>query len=781
MSIFKFVSLFSGIGGFDFPLIELGGECVMSSEIDKYAVKSYEAMFGSKPVGDVTKIDAIDVPDHDLLVGGFPCFAQGTLITTVNGLKSIEDIQRGEQVLTHNNTFKDVVMPMIKYKKGIFELKVQGSPKTFVTEEHPVYVREMSRLWDNEKRMYKRTWSDPRWLDAKDLQPSKHFIGFAENKNAVNPYDITGEEAWLLGRYVADGYLQDNKRANRANSYNHKIVFCVGKNKLEQFKNEVTEYKLGISEERTVYKVRIINERLFDLAKLCGKGAENKEVPSFVLDLPTPLLERFIDGYLSGDGSERNGVYAATTVSRKLVYSLGQAVQKVYHTPYSINFTKCQATTVIEGRIVNQRDTWTIRFSKEIRGQNNAVYIDGMLWMPVKSLNYLEDWEGNVYNLEVSENNSYVANNLTVHNCQAFSVAGKRRGFEDTRGTLFFEIARIAKVKRPKLMLMENVKGLVSHDKGNTLDVIIRTLDEIGYTVDFEIMNSKFFGVPQNRERIFIVAVRNDLIDAQPWNLGKRTDIIARGKKRIAAMNVRTFNFDWPVQDTVSVKLRDILEDVIDYKYYLSEDKTAKLITQLSERTTSTSNDNCVPNMLGHLEMNGHDYIKRVYSVVGVCPTLTTTGGGNHEPKVAIQQYSNGDGISHCVDANYAKGPSPSKTGKGVRTCILEEVRPVLTPDRLEKRQNGRRFKENDDESFTLTSQDRHGVAIGNPPRYRIRKLTPLECWRLQGFSDSNFDKCVAAGVSNSQLYKQAGNAVTIPVIKALGDRLVHIMYTKGC
>jgi DNA (cytosine-5)-methyltransferase 1 len=117
--------------------------------------------------------------------------------------------------------------------------------------------------------------------------------------------------------------------------------------------------------------------------------------------------------------------------------------------------------------------------------------------------------------------------------CQAFSVAGKRLGFEEARGTLFFEAARIAKEKQPKVLLAENVKGLVGHDKGKTLDTIIQTLDEIGYTVDFEVMNSKYFGVPQNRERIFIVAVRNDLIEPSEWNVGKRSDVVAKGKRRI--------------------------------------------------------------------------------------------------------------------------------------------------------------------------------------------------------------------------------------------------------
>ena len=95
------------------------------------------------------------------------------------------------------------------------------------------------------------------------------------------------------------------------------------------------------------------------------------------------------------------------------------------------------------------------------------------------------------------------------------------------------------------------------------------------------------------------------------------------------------------------------------------------------------------------------------------------------------------------------------------------------TPDRLNKRQNGRRFKEDGEEAFTLTSIDRHGVALGEKPRYRIRKLTPLECFRLQGFSDEAHQTLVDAGISDSQRYKQAGNAVTVNVIEALGERLL--------
>lgn len=335
--------------------------------------------------------------------------------------------------------------------------------------------------------------------------------------------------------------------------------------------------------------------------------------------------------------------------------------------------------------------------------------------------------------------------------CQAFSIAGKRLGFDDTRGTLFFEMARIAKAKQPKAIIAENVKGLVGHAKGRTLDTIIQTLCDIGYTVDFNVLNSKYFGVPQNRERIFIVAIRDDLVEQEPWRDIKGNTVVPKGKRRITQLDgIKTFNFDWPEQTEVTTRLRDILESNVDERYYLSEEKTAKLVAQLSEKSRAKTEDFMVddqgrskivqPQMLGHVDLKGHDAIRRVYSTTGVSPTLTTMDGGHHEPKIA------------------------------------EEVRPVLTPDRLEKRQDGRRFKDDGEESFTLTAQDRHGVATGIPPRYRIRKLTPLECFRLQGFPDEAHQALVDAGISNSQLYKMAGNAVTVNVIDAIGRRLLPII-----
>src|SRR5699024_1293611 len=199
--------------------------------------------------------------------------------------------------------------------------------------------------------------------------------------------------------------------------------------------------------------------------------------------------------------------------------------------------------------------------------------------------------------------------------CQAFSVAGKRGGFEDARGTLFFHMARIAKEKQPKVIVAENVKGLVGHDKGKTLDTIVKTLNQIGYRVDFEVLNSKYFGVPQNRERIFIVGVRGDLGENEDWSNVKGNTIVPRGKRRISGYDdVKTFNFNWHENDTETKRLVDVLEETVDEKYYLSEEKPSKL------RLNS--------DLSGKLNYFGFRELDAVHNTDGVSPTLSTMQGG---------------------------------------------------------------------------------------------------------------------------------------------------------
>ena len=167
-----------------------------------------------------------------------------------------------------------------------------------------------------------------------------------------------------------------------------------------------------------------------------------------------------------------------------------------------------------------------------------------------------------------------------------------------------------------------------------------------------------------------------------------------------------------------------------------SSPKVFPIIRKSQENSSGTSVKIHQVGQLNKTEsFGGNPQVGRVYGTDGLSPTLNTMQGGGREPKILV------------------------------RAC--------LTPDRINKRQQGRRFKDNGEPSFTLNTVDRHGVLIENQKEWAIRKLTPRECWRLQGFTDEQFDKAKDAGISNSQLYKQAGNSVTVPVIKAIAEKLI--------
>lgn len=321
--------------------------------------------------------------------------------------------------------------------------------------------------------------------------------------------------------------------------------------------------------------------------------------------------------------------------------------------------------------------------------------------------------------------------------CQTFSIAGKRAGFTDAiRGTVFFEIVRFASILRPEFILLENVTGLLSHDKGRTFETIIGTLDELGYVGEWCVLNSASY-VPQNRERVFIVAS-------------------LRGQSRR-----KIFPFGAENSNSVEVIGRvDINADDYCKRVYST--------TGLSPCLPTMQGGSQEPKVLvvGNTNPSGNGMNGQVFDANGLAPTLTTNKGEGNKILVNVSQKT---GVietdnAACLDANYFKGLGANRG----RTGVLEP-RAVLTPDRPEKRQNGRRFKEPGEPAFTLTAQDKHGIYDG----YRIRKLTPLECFRLQSFPDEWYYKLKEAGISDSQLYKMAGNAVTSVVAYEIGRRLI--------
>lgn len=454
----------------------------------------------------------------------------------------------------------------------------------------------------------------------------------------------------------------------------------------------------------------------------------------------------------------------------------------------------------------------------------------------------------NVYDREIPE--TPVDIYCTTPPCQSFSIAGKRLGKEDRRGILFFNSLEFIQKNKPNYFIFENVKGLISHDRSkgskakmgktfcewlnylgglsvNGNETIFPYEEAVPYHIFWKVQNSKKHGVPQNRERVFIIGIK--------------------------AENHHEFTF--PPEEPLTKRLKDVLEtfedgrfptqeafDAYMQKYFLSE----KMVDYLCNRsanfnagkinlkdeediasclTKSSSAIDISDNIIkvGNTNPSGKGMNGNIFDSNGISPTLSTNKGEGikivsntrkgyeiatendsinfSNPNSKTRRGRVGKGVAQTLDTACNQGVFvPKESSKNTDVIVAGNMVggkwdktheqsgrvydvagigatihtmkggsqqpkiciPVLTPERLEKRQNGRRFKEDGDEMFTITTQDRHGIYDG----YQIRKLTPLECHRLQDFPDLHIQKSIAAGISDSQLYIQAGNSITVRVLE---------------
>ena len=288
--------------------------------------------------------------------------------------------------------------------------------------------------------------------------------------------------------------------------------------------------------------------------------------------------------------------------------------------------------------------------------------------------------------------------------CQAFSIAGKRKGFDDTRGTLFFEIARILRDKRPRYFILENVKGLLSHDEGKTFQTILGVLTDLGYEYQWQVLNSKNFGVPQNRERVFIVG-----------NF--------RGERRPKV---------FPVSGANEEDIRNVGEDLsysLDANYHKGTNTLDKGRRQLIQKI-------------------GGSQGMRVYDPKGLSTTIAGLAGGwGAKTGLYAMQWRRTEKGKEERRKNQANGRDYTPFSDGAREVVPNPGKKIIG---------------------TITSQ---AVAkdslVGNETQ--IRRLTPVECERLQGFPDGWTE-----GVSDTQRYKCLGNAVTTNVITWIGEKLLN-------
>lgn len=364
--------------------------------------------------------------------------------------------------------------------------------------------------------------------------------------------------------------------------------------------------------------------------------------------------------------------------------------------------------------------------------------------------------------------------------CQAFSIAGARRGFEDTRGTLFFEIARFASILKPKYLFLENVKGLLNHDKGNTFETILSALDELGYDVEWQVLNSKNFGVPQNRERVFIIGHSRRYRSRFLFPLsGESQSTSSQSVVKIGnvnpsgnGMNGEVYQAEGlaPTLTTNKGEGQKIAIPVLTPDRMDKRQNGRRFKTDGEPMFTLTAQDKHGILIAGKLPGN-HDQNSRVYDTNGLAPTLSTMQGGGQEPKIIQRGHGYNQGGEHDIAPTLTSNSYHENnvlkiteaTSQGYAEAEIGDSANLSHPN--SKTRRGRVGKQI---ANTLLIGESQGVV---EPDFRIRKLTPRECWRLQGFPDWAFDKAQEVN-SNSQLYKQAGNSVTVNVIAAIAKEL---------
>lgn len=381
--------------------------------------------------------------------------------------------------------------------------------------------------------------------------------------------------------------------------------------------------------------------------------------------------------------------------------------------------------------------------------------------------------------------------------CQDISLAGKQKGFEEdgerTRSGLFFEALRIIEDTKPRIAIAENVKNLTSKKFQKEFDIVLTSLEQAGYNNYWQVLNAKDYGIPQNRERVFIVSIRKDIDNGM---------------------------FKFPEGFELEFRLKDMLEDGVDEKYYISNEmieyisakgtknfkncdsrinlEVARPLTTDQNKRAGTTNylsDGLPENFdlsaidikavrkygIFDTETSKHQ-AGSVWDQDGLAPTLDTMQGGYRQPCIEIREKTKrgykeayeGDGV-YLNRPHQKRGVVQNGMIQTLKTScsdvgVVVSDKPICVGQVSTGNSQAGKVYSPDGVSQTLCAGI-HGYAMGNiEHNLRIRKLTPLECFRLMGFDDEDFNKIT--GISNTQLYKQAGNSIVVDVLVHLFESL---------
>lgn len=462
----------------------------------------------------------------DLLMASPECFPAGTLVLTERGLVPIERVWGGDRVLTHQGRWRRVRRTMASRGSTVV-VQGQGHYGLEATAAHPFYARTQGRQWINEIRRYRPVYSPPEWRAAGELDGHFWATPTRADPLPVPPVGGRGMQQtpgfwWMVGRWLADGTVRTERG---------EITIAVGTEKADDTglhlawaapdhnaKCASDELRWRRREIRTAVLFETAHKGLASWLVLhFGKLAHGKTLPAWALAMPSAHRQALLDGYLSGDGAFDGRRVDATTVSRRLAVGLRLLAESLGHR-VCLTRDAAREGARIEGRPISTRDQYRLYWTAD-RKREFCTTDDLHSWSRTKGVQPGRE-DVHLYNLEVEEDESYIADGIVVHNCTHHSIARGGRPVCDQSRASAWHVVRWAEALRPRWILVENVREFRSwgpvgdngrplkRHRGETYAAFITALRSLGYTVEDRLLNAADYGEATTRERLFVMARR---------------------------------------------------------------------------------------------------------------------------------------------------------------------------------------------------------------------------------------------------------------------------------
>ena len=508
------ISLFSGMGGDSYGMKKAGVKVIAYSEFQPVFRNTHDLNFSNcEIIGDSVNSDITKVKDSefakytnkvDMLFAGFPCFVTGTKVLTNNGYKNIEDVNLDDLLLTHTGKFNKILNLQRKIcdNNDLYELIINENNIIKCTEEHPFYVRNKRKVWNNENNKYDTVFSDCIWKSANKLTENDYLGMVINNNEIINNFNITD---------LINNNFDKNENFEYIDLNNKNIWFKMGAyiaNPIDYNDNDYNNINILFS-----YIFNFNNNNLY-----------NMYIPEWIQDAPKTYINEFINGYISKNSCsyDLNNSSSKFTKLFSSSYNVSYSLQRLLLKLNIISNIYCLKKYFNNN--TNFKYLYTIEYNKSNNYNKYGFIENNYFWFSnysIKKVNSDNNSINNsdndifVYNFEVNNDNSYIIENIIVHNCQGFSQAGKKMD-DDPRNTLFKDFVRATSIIKPKYIIGENVKGLLTRKTSsnlNYIDVIVDEFKKLNYTVKYKVLKAEQYGVPQKRERLIILGCKNELVN----------------------------------------------------------------------------------------------------------------------------------------------------------------------------------------------------------------------------------------------------------------------------